>query len=87
MALVLCLAVCEFDVEYGQKIVQSHPASALEPELARKVACLALPDSPSNALLQDLVYCFRLRRCVAQRGLPPQSARARALACVRACVV
>jgi hypothetical protein len=60
--LVRCLAVCEFDVEYGQKVVQCHPPGSLDGDLARKVACLALPDSPSSSLLHDLVYSFRLRR-------------------------
>lgn len=61
---VKVLAVCEFDVEYGQKVVACHPPTAISADLQRKVACLALPDSPSTSLLHDLVYSFRLRRCV-----------------------
>ena len=61
-AFFRCLAVCDFDVDVGQVTRAVFPPGALTPVENAKIAYLALPDS--NTHTPDVVYTFRLRRCV-----------------------
>lgn len=58
--LVRAVAVVTFDVDAGQTPLFSHPPGALSLHELKSIAYLALPDS-NTSVLQDLVYCFRVR--------------------------
>ena len=57
-------AVTAFYADVGQVCQAVVPDGDLSPAEQQAIACLSLPDSNTSSLT-DVVYCFRLRRCVA----------------------